>query len=272
MSASIDLQDVPETMLWPLWNRAAEQQRSDRLIEDPLSAELVERLDYPFAANFGKPNPGHPIRARLIDDAIKDWLVTHPRGTIVALGEGLESQFWRVDNGTMNWFSVDLPVAIEVRHRFLPQDERMRSIACSALDHAWMDEVPQGEPLFISMAGLLMYFTEEQVAELLRGIATRFADSEMYFDAIPMWMSKKTIKGHNVNKNYRMPLCPWGLNFKDHKQVLSWHPALRIKRIVTYADDFPARMRPWSWLARVPMLRNKMAPWLMHLHVDPNAA
>ena len=35
----------------------------------------------------------------------------HPAGTVVALGEGLETQFWRPDNGRVRWLSVDLPAA-----------------------------------------------------------------------------------------------------------------------------------------------------------------
>ena len=36
---NVDLSGVPETMLWPLWNRAAEMRRADRLIDDPKGFE-----------------------------------------------------------------------------------------------------------------------------------------------------------------------------------------------------------------------------------------
>jgi hypothetical protein len=34
---------------------------------------------------------------------VRRFLVEHPEGTVVALGEGLETQFWRVDNGLVRW-------------------------------------------------------------------------------------------------------------------------------------------------------------------------
>ncbi len=267
MNTQIDLRDVPETMLWPLWNRAAEQRRGDRLIDDPHSAQLVEQIDYAFEENFGKPNAGHAIRARLIDDSIKAWLQEHRSGSVVALGEGLESQFWRVDDGAVNWYSIDLPEAIEVRSKFLPQNDRVRFIPCSALDHSWMDSVPQSEPVFFTMAGLLMYFEEQQNERLLTQIAERFPGSDLFFDVIPTWMSRKTMKGFKVTKSYTMPPCPWGLNLKNRTWLTDLHASLRIKRAMSYADDFPKRMRPWSWLSRISWMRDNIAPWMVHLHV-----
>ena len=37
------------------------------------------------------------------------FLAANPDGTVVALGEGLETGFWRVDNGSVNWLTVELP-------------------------------------------------------------------------------------------------------------------------------------------------------------------
>ena len=70
----ITLDGVPETMLWPLWNRAAEMKRTDRLLEDPMAAELVERIDYDFLGHCGKPTAFHLIRARVCDDLIRNYL------------------------------------------------------------------------------------------------------------------------------------------------------------------------------------------------------
>ena len=39
----VDLSGVPETMLWPLWNRGMEARRSDRVLDDPMSVDLLDR-------------------------------------------------------------------------------------------------------------------------------------------------------------------------------------------------------------------------------------
>ena len=67
---------------------------------------------------------------------------------VVGLGEGLETQFSRVDNGRVRWLSVDVEEAIEIRKQFLPDTDRHRNLACSALDFRWMDEV-EGDEVFV---------------------------------------------------------------------------------------------------------------------------
>ncbi|UZJ36943.1 MULTISPECIES: class I SAM-dependent methyltransferase [unclassified Prosthecochloris] len=263
----VSLNGVPETLLWPLWNRAAEQKRKDRLIDDPMSADLVERIDYDFEGSFGKPNAGHAIRARVIDDALKLWLQKKPAGTVVSLGEGLDTQFWRVDNGKLCWISVDLPESIEVRKRFLPAEERIETITCSALDDLWIKKMPQGSEVFIVMAGLLMYFKEGEVRDLLYRLAEHFGESQIIFDVIPVWLSRKSLKGMKVTKTYTVPLMPWALNYGDYTWFNDIHPHLRIKRQMTYADPFPERMRPYSYLLPFQWLTNRLASGIVQLEI-----
>ena len=94
----VELGAVPETALWTLYNRAAEAARPDAVIDDPLAVELVGRIDFPFAERFGPPRLGQwqALRARCFDRALARFLDAHPGATVVALGEGLETQFWRV--------------------------------------------------------------------------------------------------------------------------------------------------------------------------------
>lgn len=265
---TVNLNGVPETLLWPLWNRGMERRQKAPLIDDPISAELLDRIEYDFRGSFGEPNAGHPIRARVIDDAIREWLLDHPQGTIISLGEGLDSQFWRVDNGTLNWISVDLPESIALREQLLPQERRIRMISSSALDPAWMELAPKRETVFIVMAGLLMYFTEAEVGDLLRRVGDRFPGSHIFFDLIPQWFSRKTVKGMYVTKRYKAPIMPWGLNYGEYRKLLSIHPGLRLHRRMTYAELFPGRMRPYSYLVKIPWIKNNLAPWMVHLRVE----
>jgi hypothetical protein len=45
---------VPETLLWTLYDRAAEARRPHAVLHDPLAVERVRRLDYPFEQRFGE--------------------------------------------------------------------------------------------------------------------------------------------------------------------------------------------------------------------------
>jgi hypothetical protein len=138
-----NLADVSETMLWALHNRASEARRRDGVLVDPDSVQIHDAIDYDFAHHFGDPAGSLAARAAAIDRALRQWLERHPDGFVVSLGEGLETQCRRVDNGRMRWLSVDLPDAMRLRERFLTPTARFRHSAVSALDPA----LPRGQPM-----------------------------------------------------------------------------------------------------------------------------
>ena len=96
-------------------------QRPDSALIDPESVRIQSVIKYDFAAHFGVPLGSLAARAIEIDRALLSWLARHPEGIIVSLGEGLETQSRRVDNGRMRWLTVDLPDATRLRERFLVQ-------------------------------------------------------------------------------------------------------------------------------------------------------
>ncbi|MEM8816912.1 MAG: class I SAM-dependent methyltransferase, partial [Pseudomonadota bacterium] len=254
------LTGVPETMLWPLWNRAAEQSRRDPLIVDPLAAELVERLDYDFAGTFGRPHVFHAIRARLSDDLIADYAGQCEREpVVVSLGDGLETQPWRIADNRIRWLSVDLPEAIATRNELLPPHRGVRTVACSALDPAWTAEIPEGSTPFVSAAGLLMYFQPDEVVRLLADIADRLPNATIFFDTIPPYFSRKTLRGLKVTRNYTAPKMPWGVSVDDIPDFLNGIPGLSAGRIWTYADPYPKRTRLYHMLARIGPVRRRLA-------------
>jgi O-methyltransferase involved in polyketide biosynthesis len=230
-----DLVGVSETMLWALHNRACEARRRDTVLVDPDSVRIHEAIDYDFVRHFGNPEGSLAVRAAEIDSVLRKWLGRHPDGFIVSLGEGLETQLRRVDNGRMRWLSVDLPNAIELRERFIEPTERFRHIAVSALDPVWMDAVDPSSGVFIVAQGLFMYLEPERVRELLSDIADRFSGAEMVFDVVPRWFSRLTLWGLNQTPHYRLPPMPWGINRDEIEQTLQrWHPRLGSVEFLNY--------------------------------------
>ncbi len=102
----------------------------------------------------------------------------------MALGEGLETQFWRVDNGRVHWLTIDLPEAIEVRERILPSSDRQYALACSALDTRWTDVINPAPGVLITAQGLFMYLAPDEVRGLVKTCATRFPGGALVFDAV----------------------------------------------------------------------------------------
>ncbi len=212
-----DLTDIPETLLWTLHNRASESLRADGIIKDPKCEAIYQAIDYDYVKSFGQPDGSHATRSLLFDNKIREFLANYPDGVIVNLGEGLETQRFRIPTKDTLWLTIDLPETIAFRERFISPDEYHRHIAISALDTAWFDEVPENRPVFISAQGLLMYFTESQVQALMTAIGERFATVWLMFDFLPVMMSKKTTskKGWMKTRHYRAPAMPWGMHRKD---------------------------------------------------------
>ena len=94
----VDLSGVPQTLLWNLGRRAAAARTARPLLDDPLAIEVADRLQYDFP-DASRGASWHAVRVATFDDAVRRFLGEHPAGQVAALGEGLETQFWRVDNG-----------------------------------------------------------------------------------------------------------------------------------------------------------------------------
>ena len=195
----MDLEGVPETLLWTLYHRALEARRADAVLDDPKAIELVDAIDYPFEEHFGAGTGGQAqwqaLRVRRFDLEVERFLETHPDGTVVALGEGLETQFWRVDNGRVRWLTVELPETVGVRRQLLPPSSRQRVMACSALDARWMREVDASHGVLLTAQGLLMYFEYDEVRRLIAACAEWFPGGQLLFDAVPCWLSVRSRSG-----------------------------------------------------------------------------
>jgi O-methyltransferase involved in polyketide biosynthesis len=269
---TVNLTGVPETMLWTLHNRAAEARRPDGFLRDPECLRIYDAIDYDFARSFGRPDTSHPMRSRIFDDAVRPWMAAHPGGTVVELAAGLETQFGRCDDGRVQWLCVDLPEALAVRARFLPPSARCRHVPKSALDFTWLDEVDPARGVFVTAQGLLMYFDEADVRRLIVTLAERFPGVELMFDAIPRWLSKKSLKGFGKTKHYRAPPMPWGVGQDELAPLLrGWSP--RVTSVTTQPFGF---MRgPGRVLVRlctsVSFMRN-IAPTIARVKTAERAA
>ncbi len=194
------LSGVPETALWTLYHRSIAARNG--VLQDPKAIELVDALDHPFKERYGGGDrflsSWQGLRVRAFDREVRRFLAAHPDGTVVALGEGLETQFWRVDNGRVRWVSVDLPESVALRERLLGRSPRQTVIASSATDPGWIERV-SGD-LLISAQGLLMYLDRDAVHHLFAALPP----AALVFDLVSKQAAARTAKPH---EGYQPP--PW---------------------------------------------------------------
>ncbi len=243
------LRDVSETALWTLNNRASEAARPDALMRDPWAVALRDRIRYPYRQTFGKPSQMHPLRALCFDRVMREFLSAHPGGTVICLGEGLETGFWRVADPQVCWVSVDLPEVIALRERLLPSEPQIRNLGLSALDRSWMDAAKPGADVLISAQGLLMYLQPSDVFALIADCARRFPGARMIFDTIPPWLSRRTLTGLRLSPSYTAPPMPFGISVRQLAQL-----PRRLPVIATLTDlPWPPGHGRWGWPAQLLM-------------------
>jgi O-methyltransferase involved in polyketide biosynthesis len=275
----VDLGGVEETLLWNLYQRGSEASRRHPVLSDPYAVALLDRVDYPFEERFGPPRLAQwqALLAACFDGQVRTFLAAHPDGTVVALGEGLETQFWRVDNGRVHWLSVDLPEVVDLRGRLLPgESDRQWVAACSALDLGWTAAAAQQAQhgdgsLLITAQGLLMYFQPDRVRDFLTRTAARFPSSGVVFDGVPAWFSARTMRGQmTTGHGYTTPPMPWALDKGELARLRAVPNVAAVTELrrprgrgVVHGLLMPALSRVpglrWTGLAGLPVVRMDLA-------------
>lgn len=221
----VDLSGVSATLLSNLGRRAAAARAKKPLVVDPLAVEAAERLGYDFTDVSTRGVSWHALRVATFDDAVRRFLKRDPDGIVVALGEGLETQFWRVDNGRMRWLTVDLLPVLDLRRRVLPGEPRQRSRAGSALDLGWVDELEPSAAVLVTAQGLLPYFEREQVHELIAEIAKRLPGSSLVFDVVPEKMLELVRRTSGRERDQAVELWTW-LFDRDERAAIAAIPGV----------------------------------------------
>jgi O-methyltransferase involved in polyketide biosynthesis len=252
------LEGVSATTLWTQRNRGTEAKRSDGMIRDPWAVTLFDTISYDYR-KFAKPNQSHGLRAVAFDGAAHAYLTTHPRASVVALAEGLQTSFWRLDRAgvarELTWYSVDLPPVMALREQLLPHD-RIVPLAQSALDRSWMDRVDSGHGVFITAEGLLMYLLPDHALGLIRDCAARFPGGQMMFDSIPHWFSRRTLKGFKLSDRYTTPPMPFALTADEGLALADTIPGVSAARDIPLPPGRGAfKVAAWPPLDRVGFLR-----------------
>lgn len=161
-----DFSGLSETLLIPLWAKAAEYRRVDALLRDEEAARMLGLIDYDFSRfeTAKLSQIGCCGRAAVIDGEVRRFLAMHHDAVVVQLGAGLDARFERVGRPPVTaWYDLDLPEVMAVRRRLLPESGN-RYLEGSLFDEEWAREAAvHGKPVLVVVEGVLMYFDEKQV-------------------------------------------------------------------------------------------------------------
>lgn len=195
----IHLGVVEDTLFVPMLGRIYASGHCPQILFDQKALELKEKLlpdsleqwcqsQYTLLASA--------VRSANMDRFIQAFLEREPDGVIVQLGCGLETTYYRCDNGSTRWYAVDLPHVVEYRRELLPEPEREAYLAGDAFDEGWIRQIRADvsyAPILVTAGGLFHYFEESKVVGLLQ-MLTKFGNTEIVFDAVSksgMYMMRK---------------------------------------------------------------------------------
>jgi O-methyltransferase involved in polyketide biosynthesis len=246
----IKLRDVQESLLMPLWSRAKFTEQNSPLISDPNAVEIISRIDYDFSHldrtyPFGN-NLLNVVRALHFDAKIRSFITTRPRASIINVGAGLDTTFYRIDNGLIQWYDLDLPDVIELRTQLIPRNERVHLISSSMFDPSWYGRVERTRGgIFAISGGVLFYFNEFDVKSFLTMFADNFPGAEIAFDTVSRlaaFLANWTIRRTGM-KN---AVVRWAL--KNACVISRWDGRLQV---VDHLPFFKGVSRDPSWGRRI---------------------
>lgn len=217
------LKGIPETLLIPLWARAVESKQSNPIIKDVKAIEMVKQIDYDFT-KFETEWPTQmsiAIRTEILDNATKAYFRNHANAVVINIGCGLDTRFSRLDNGTVQWYDLDLPESIRLRRKFFKENDRYKMIAKSVFDYSWIDEITNKKHVLLIAEGIFMYFRKNEVLKILDNLIEAFKGAEMLIETIPPSLVKQSRKQDLDKKQYQMDAqFNWGVkNGKEWRNL-----------------------------------------------------
>lgn len=260
------LKGVPETLLVPLWAKATETKQLNPIIKDEKAVEIMNQIEYDFS-KFDDQEPTQvsvAVRTELLDKAAKAFIGKYPAAVIINIACGLDTRFLRIDNGKIHWYDLDLPEVINIRKRFFEETERHKMIAKSVFDYSWIDNIKANEHVLIIAEGVLMYFTEEEVKDLMNKLAEAFKGAEMLFESVPASLVKQSQEQDLIKKQYQIEAnFHWGI--KKGKDVTKLNSHIEFIEDWHYFDYHKDRWRIIRWLSLIPTFKDKFGNRIVHI-------
>ena len=235
--------EIIETMIFPLWGRAIYGEHYPDLLTDSKAKEILSNIDlntsniYPrFTEYFGLTFVN---RARNLDLAVKKHLQEFPHSTIVNLGAGMDTGYFRINDPNIKWYDLDLPEAISLKGKFVDETENYKFIKGSALDLSSFSKIDftiEKGIIFLA-GGLFMYFQKSEVIILLEKLAEKFPGGKVIFD-IGSERSLRISNKRSVKQGKTKWLWHLAVNNPD-KEIPDWSGKFKLSSCYTYWKNIP---------------------------------
>lgn len=249
---NLDLNAVGETALLTLYARAKDYESEQSVLKDKKSWDILKHIDYDFDQFKDVKMSYYGIlgRAKVIDDEIRKFISLYPDCIVVSLGAGLDTMFYRVDNGYIDWYNIDFAGVIEARTHFFEPHERVHNLASSITDELWTKNIEiNGRKLLLVSEGVVMYLTLDEMKQFLGLLTDSFEEFTLYLDMISPYVAKRT-KQHDMLSKMNVSF-QWGT--KDGHEIVVMNPKLKQTGLINYTG---------SMLSLAPIVYKLLYPFI----------
>lgn len=260
----IEMTGVPETMIQTLYARAMESEKKGHLIYDKKAMEIVKEMDYDFtkAKEDAMMRNGVVARTIVLDELVQNYVTAHPNAVVINIACGLDTRFYRVDNGKLRWFNLDLPVTIEVRKKFLEETGRVSVLPYSAMDEAWAEEVHktldaetdldnETRPTLVIIEGLTMYLSKEDVQKIFAIIRKHFTAATVLVETMSPFVVK-----HIKEKSIEASKAKFTWGVKNGRILAKELPGFEPVKDVSLVEGMKKLYPIYGIIGKIPAVRN----------------
>ena len=184
-----DFSTVEDTLFVPMLGRIYASENFSHILYDTKALELKAKLPENLKGQDTQTQytlMASAVRSTNMDRYIRDFMKRNPEGVIVQLGCGLETTFFRDDDGKHPWYEFDLPAVIDYRKELIGESERDHCIAADAFGEEWIQKVREDHPdapVLVTASGLFYYFENQRVLNLFKMLKA-YGNIEIVFDAV----------------------------------------------------------------------------------------
>ncbi len=258
------LSDVSKTAIFTLRCRAVESQKEKPLIHDPMAVYCQEQLaalasPEEKALIFERPLSGRlshhiALRARKYDALVNDWVSRNQSSTVVNLGCGFDTRYWRIQHQKCRYLELDLPEIVDLKKVALKGKLGYELIGCSVFDPAWIDQVTAigNRNIVLIAEGLLMYLPKPQVIGLFKTFSERLEHSQIIFEVVTeaythgFW--KKIVEGKMKRELGVDAGASYDFGVRGAREVESYGKGLKVVGEWSYVEDPDVRPKFFKYL------------------------
>lgn len=175
---------VPEHLFQPLWLRSLESLANNHLVYDPIAASACQRCQIKTSCPSQQVQQKQLLYSSLthmLDQQIRQFLELHPTAWVINVGAGLDTRFYRLDNGLCHWLELDNTEHLIWRNKLFHRSERYSHQVGSVECEQWLDfiHIPEHTPVMIICEQSLLSCPHPQIARFVQSLARRFEHAQL---------------------------------------------------------------------------------------------